>query len=128
IMAVVSLAWSATCPLSGRVSKSQANSESRTLSHSSLKATIFGADVISDGEAKRGLGSHLIRPPQLMASFISNGCWWLGQILGTGRFCPQVTGVVLLLSHLISASKITPKFGAGSIPSIPVRGITVYLS
>src|SRR5450759_1706660 len=44
-------------------------------------------------------------PPQLAASFISNRCWWLGQIFGTGLFCSPVPGGVLLSSHLIGASQ-----------------------
>jgi hypothetical protein len=71
-MAVALVAWSTTCPLPGRVSKLQIQSEYRTLSYSSLKATIYCADAISDGEAKSGLESPSIKPPQLAASFISN--------------------------------------------------------
>jgi hypothetical protein len=52
--------------------KSQIQSVSQTLSRLSLKATIFCADAISDGEAKSGLELPSIRPPQLAASFISN--------------------------------------------------------
>jgi hypothetical protein len=71
-MAVALVAWSTTCPLPGRVSKLQIQSEYRTLSYSSLKATIYCADAISDGEAKSGLESPSIKPPQLAASFILN--------------------------------------------------------
>jgi hypothetical protein len=71
-MAVALVAWSTTCPLPGRVSKLQIQSEYRTLSYSSLKATIYCADAISGGEAKSGLELPSIKPPQLAASFILN--------------------------------------------------------
>ena len=68
-MAVALIAWSTTYPLPGHVLKSQIQSVSQTLSRLSLKATIFCADAISDGEAKSGLELPSIRPPQLAASF-----------------------------------------------------------
>ena len=64
-MAVTLIAWSTTYPLPGHVLKSQIQSVSQTLSRLSLKATIFCADAISDGEAKSGLELPSIRPPQL---------------------------------------------------------------
>jgi len=68
-MAVALIAWSTTYPLPGHVLKSQIQSVSQTLSRLSLKATIFCADAISDGEAKSGLELPSIRPPQLAPSF-----------------------------------------------------------
>ena len=68
-MAVALIAWSTTYPLPGHVLKSQIQSVSQRLSRLSLKATIFCADAISDGEAKSGLELPSIRPPQLAASF-----------------------------------------------------------
>jgi integrase len=66
---VALIAWSTTYPLPGHVLKSQIQSVSQTLSRLSLKATIFCADAVSDGEAKSGLELPSIRPPQLAASF-----------------------------------------------------------
>src|ERR1019366_10563609 len=80
-MAVALIAWSTTYPLPGHVLKSQIQSVSQTLSRLSLKATIFCADAISDGEAKSGLELPSIRPPQLAASFM---CAQHGHRLGGG--------------------------------------------
>src|ERR1017187_10713079 len=46
----------------------------------------------------------LLFPPQLVASFVSNRCWWLGQFFVLAGLSPS-DRVVLLSSHLISASQ-----------------------